>query len=281
MRPRSLAIVGCGDLGRRLAEGLPAHWRATGLRRDPSALGPPLAALAADYTRPGSLGVLAELAPDYVVAMPKPAGRDAAGYRAGFTAAAANILEGLGGHRPRGICMVSSTRVYAEGAGGWVDEGGALAEEDEVAAAIIDAERRLLASGLPVAILRCGGIYGTPGGRLLGRVADGSICRPEPVRYSNRIHRDDVAGFIAHLLGMAEEGLAWSPVYNLVDDCPAPQHDVEAWLARELGVAAIADREPGAAHKRCRNGALAGSGYRLRFPDYRAGYRALLAAGRP
>lgn len=274
--PPTVVILGCGDLGERIAGLLPAHWRLVGVRRSPAKLAPPLEALAADYTHPGALDELEALAPDYVITTLKPLSRDGAGYRAGFATATANLMQALGRHRPRGICMVSSTRVYAERDGGWVDEEGSLESKDPAALAIIDAERQVLDCGLEAAVLRCGGLYGMPGGRLLERIATGSICAPEPLHYSNRIHRDDVAGFVAHLMGRAESGAPWGGVYNLVDDCPVPQHEVEQWLAGRLGVDPNADREPAPAHKRCRNRLLAESGYRLRYPDYRAGYSAVL-----
>lgn len=283
-RPRSLCIVGCGDLGLRLAGRVPASWRVTGLRRHPGGLssaagqGPVVEGLAVDYTRPGSLAVLEDLAPDYLVATLKPAGRDGAGYRRGFLDAMQGLLEGLGSHRPRAVLMVSSTRVYAEHSGHWVDEGSELSLDDPAARAIIDAEQALLDSGHRAAVLRCAGIYGSPQGRLLSRIAAGEICAPQPLHYSNRIHRDDVAGFMGYLLRGVERGGELRPAYNVVDDCPAPQHDVEQWLAAALGVAASADRQSSPRHKRCGNRALAESGYRLVYPDYRSGYQAVLAA---
>lgn len=275
---RSVLVLGCGDLGLRLAGALPAHWQFTGVCRSPAKLPPGVAALAADYTRPGSLDALAALAPDYVVTTLKPVGRDAAGYRRGFALATRHLLEGLEQHRPRAVLMVSSTRVYAEERGGWVEEDAPLATSDPAARAIIDAEEQLLGSGHRTAAIRCGGIYGEPGGRLLSRVAGGGITAATPERFSNRIHRDDVAGLLAHLIGRVEVGESLAPVYLGVDDCPAPQHEVEAWLAGQLGVVAAPTRQPPATHKRCRNLALSASGYRLRHPDYRSGYAAVLAA---
>lgn len=278
-RPRRLCILGCGDLGLRLAGRVPAAWEVTGIRRDITALPARVQGLSLDYTEPGSLAVLEALAPDYVVTTQKPAGRDEAGYRTGFGEAMRNLLRGLRGHRPRALLMISSTRVYRERDGAWVDEAGALSRDDPAAVAIAGAERALLDSGHNAAVLRCAGIYGDPKGRLLTRIAGGSICAPQPLHYSNRIHRDDVGGFLWHLVQQVERGEPLQPAYNVVDDCPAPQHEVEQWLASQLGVDARADRSPpGAGHKRCRNRALAASGYRLTYPDYRRGYGEVLRA---
>ncbi|MEZ5503010.1 MAG: hypothetical protein R3E50_10245 [Halioglobus sp.] len=200
-----------------------------------------------------------------------------------------NLLAGLGEHRPRHIFMASSTRVFAEAQGGWVDEASALTADDPFALAIIAAEQQLLASAYDASIVRFAGIYGIPGGRLLSRIRRGELCPPEPVSYTNRIHREDCAGFLAHLLLAAAADKVLLPVYIGVDDRPAPRYEVETWLAREMGLAdqvagqPAPDEEPtrhnSAGHKRCRNLALHDSGYQLIYPDYKSGYRALLAGG--
>ncbi|MEM9254415.1 MAG: NAD(P)H-binding protein [Pseudomonadota bacterium] len=289
MKPSSILIIGCGDLGLRTAKHLQTdHWRVHGVRRNTDKLPKEITAHRADYTRPGSLDFIADLAPDFVLATLNPFDRSEAGYRAGFDRAMANILAGLGQHRPRHIIMSSSTRVFAEQDGGWVDESSPLTESDPWGRAIVDAERRLLDAGLPGSVVRFGGIYGIPGGRLLARVRRGELCPPEPISYTNRIHREDCAGFLVHLLRQAEADATLLPVYLGVDDLPAPRYEVESWLARELA-APLQGEERSAArqeatqhnrvgHKRCRNDALHMSGYSLVYPDYRSGYGALLKA---
>jgi nucleoside-diphosphate-sugar epimerase len=287
MKTSSVLIVGCGDVGIRtglllLAQG----WTATGVRRNPARLPAGIIGHPANYTQPGSLDFAAQLQPDFVVATFNPADRSVTGYRDGFRTAMRNLLSGLGPHRPRHILMASSTRVFAEAQGGWVDVSSALTTEDPWAQEIIAAERQLLDSGLPVSVVRFAGIYGIPGGRLLSRIRRGELCPPTPVSYTNRIHRDDCAGFLAHLLQLAQAGKALQPVYIGVDDLPAPRYEVETWLAREMGLEDLVAAQPAhvedptrhntAGHKRCRNTALRESGYRLIYPDYKSGYGALL-----
>jgi nucleoside-diphosphate-sugar epimerase len=175
--------------------------------------------------------------------------------------------------------MVSSTRVFAERAGGWVDEESPLTSDDACAEEIIAAEHILRDGPAPCTRVRFAGIYGDPHGHLLNRVARGAICPPQPVRYSNRIHRDDCAGLLAHLLLQAEAGAAPEPVYIGVDDAPVPQYEVERWLCAQLGVEPVeVAATPQRGHRRCTNRALHRSGYRLCYPDYRSGYGAVLAA---
>lgn len=281
MKSNSVLIVGCGDLGARTGQLLLAQgWQVTGVRRDTSRLPPGITGLAADYSQRGDLSGLSDLQPDFVIATFTPADRSPRGYRSGFADAAANLLQGLGDHRPQGILMASSTRVVREREGGWVDEDSPLALDDPLAAAIIEAEQQLLDSTLPVSVVRFGGIYGAGSGRLLTRVGKGQLCPRDPPRYSNRIHRDDCAGFLVHLLGRWQAGESVEQIYLGVDDQPALQFEVESWLAQELGLAgdlreAASGRPVG--HKRCRNTRLRDSGYQLRYPDYRSGYAAVLA----
>ena len=182
--------------------------------------------------------------------------------------------------------MASSTRVFAESQGGWVDESSALSKSDSWAQAIITAEQQLLSSAYSASVVRFGGIYGIPGGRLLSRVRRGELCPPAPVSYTNRIHREDCGGFLAHLLRLARAGEKLLPVYIGVDDEPAPRYEVESWLADRMGVMheydglATSLQQPtqhnASGHKRCCNRALRESGYDLLYPNYKSGYDALL-----
>lgn len=290
MKTNSILFVGCGDLGCRAGSRLlAAGCQVTGQRRNPNPLPAGFHGVAADYTTPGGLDFIAGLAPDYVVATFNPSERSEEGYRRGFTGGAQNLLAGLAGHRPKAIISVSSTRVYAERDGGWVDEGSDLAQDDPRATAMIAAEQLLLNSPHPASVVRFAGIYGAPAGRLLQRIQRGEISPELPVRYGNRIHREDCAGFLCHLLECARRGGELAPLYNGVDDLPAAQFEVESWLAARLGVpvtasgavsstAKVASSSNSPGHKRCSNRLLRASGYELIYPDYRSGYGAVLAA---
>lgn len=277
MQRERIAVVGFGDLGERLARRLaPARWSCVGLRRNVAALPAGVKGVAVDLTVPTSLEVLSTLKPAVLVVTLSPAERSVAGYRAGFADAMAAIVAGLGEHRPRQAFFVSSTRVYSESGGGWADEDSAVAGDDPFVAAILDAELRLLESVPGAVILRAAGLYGHGPGPLLKRVAAGHLSPSGPLQYANRIHRDDVTGFIAHCLNVPPE----SHTINLVDDAPVPLQEVEAWLCGELRQAyeppetAPAPSTP--AHKRISNRRLHASGYALKYPDYRAGYAAVL-----
>ena len=273
---RSLAIVGFGDIGERVVRRLPPSWRSVALRRRASEVPVGVRGVAADLGNPETLMALERLAPDALLVTLSPRERSAEAYRAGFTKAMANLLAGLGGHQPTRAFFVSSTRVYAEGGGEWIDETAALAVDRDHARAIIDAENLFL-DALPGAfVLRAGGLYGHGPGPLLRSVAAGRLRPIDTPIFGNRIHREDAAGFIAHAL----ETEPPDRVINLVDDGCVPLQEVEAWLCDRLRLPyeppARSDSTAVPTHKRIRNARLHRSGYRLQYPDYRTGYAQVL-----
>ena len=90
--------------------------------------------------------------------------------------------------------------------------------------------------------------------------------------WTNRIHQDDVAGFIVHLLTKIRQP---KPVYLVNDDEPVKQYEVYQWLAQQLGIELpeTIDKDVGPrGSKRCLNNALKDSGYQLQYSNFREGY---------
>jgi nucleoside-diphosphate-sugar epimerase len=178
----------------------------------------------------------------------------------------------------RRFVFVSSTGVYAQQDGSWVDEDTPAEPREFSDRALLDGERAVLGGPLPATVLRLGGIYGPGRTRLIESVRRGE-ARVRPGLYTNRIHRDDAAGALAHLLALAEP----APVYLGVDDEPAAEADVLNWIADRLGLprppasrAVPHDRLEHRGNKRCRNARLRGSGYGFRYPTFREGYASLM-----
>jgi nucleoside-diphosphate-sugar epimerase len=192
-------------------------------------------------------------------------------------------------HRLRWVGYLSTTGVYGDRAGDWVDESSPLAPTGErgrrrvaVEQAWLDLWRR---HGLPVHIFRLAGIYG-PGRNALASVRDGTARRIiKPGQVFSRIHVDDVVQVLRASMERPDPGA----VYNVCDDDPAPPWEVIEYAAQLLGVPlppAVpfeqAELSPMARsfyadNKRVRNGRIKRAlGVRLLYPDYRAGLRALL-----
>ena len=274
----NVLIAGCGYVGTALGLELASQGdRVWGLRRDASQLPSQLNAVSADLGNPATLHTLPrEL--DYVVYC---AGADAstdAAYELVYVNGLRNVLNAVAGSGARRVFFTSSTAVYGQAAGEWVDEASETTPAHFSGARLLEAERLLHEQALAATVLRCSGIYGPGRTRLIDSVRNGNASPSQ--RFMNRIHRDDVSGAIAHLLHMAEP----PPLLLLSDDAPALDSEVIAFIAQQLGVPAPAAPEGGptpaarGGHKRCRNGLLRATGYRLRYPSYREGYGAMLAA---
>ncbi|MEO1080792.1 MAG: epimerase [Pseudomonadota bacterium] len=277
MEHRSIAIIGFGDIGARVSARLPSRWRAIALRRRVSEVPRGVRAVAADLGDAASLRVLESLAPDALLVTLSPGARNIDAYREGFAGAMHRIVRGFGAHRPGRAFFLSSTRVYAEKDGGWVDESAPLALEDPHVAAIVEAEESFREAFPNAVVLRAGGLYGHAPGPLLRAVTAQRLRPPEPVIFGNRIHRDDAAGYIVHAL----DGECRHATVNLVDDGCATLQEVERWLCEQLRLpyappSAAGDNAAVPRHKRIRNDRLHDSGFNLRYPDFRRGYADVL-----
>lgn len=276
-----IVIAGCGDVGTALGLRLTAAGHEVwGLKRNSATLPPAIRPLAADLTRPDTLG---SLPPDIgaLVYIAAAGGYREDAYRAAYVDGVGNLLAVLREHgeQPRRVLLVSSTSVYDQHDGEWVDEDSPAEAPGFASEALRAGERLVWDSPYPATVVRFAGIYG-PGREQLIRRVQAPDARCEAGLYTNRIHRDDCAGALAHLLALDDP----APLYLGVDDEPALQCEVMRWLAAHLGVpeptavdAASAERLRPRSNKRLSNARLRASGWRSRYPGFREGYAALLA----
>ena len=191
------------------------------------------------------------------------------------------------------VGYLSTTGVYGDHGGGWVDEATALTPSTRRGELRVEAERawRLLAdeTGLPLHIFRLAGIYG-PGRGPFAKVRSGTARRiVKTGQVFSRIHVEDIAQVLAASIERPNPG----GVYNLCDDDPAPPQDVIAHAAELLGLPVppevdydTAEMTPMARSfyaesKRVRNDRIKTElGVSLKYPDYRVGLADLLARER-
>ncbi|MBZ9997467.1 SDR family oxidoreductase [Mesorhizobium sp. BH1-1-4] len=188
------------------------------------------------------------------------------------------------------IGYLSTVGVYGDHGGAWVDETAACRPVSKRSVMRVEAEQAWQKFGReidrPVAILRLSGIYG-PGRNALVNLENGTARRlVKPDQVFNRIHCDDIAGALWHLIGGNTGG-----IFNVTDDEPAPPQDVVAYAASLMGIEAPpeipfegAQLSPMARsfygeNKRVANAAIKAAGYRFRFPDYRAAFDHMWASG--
>lgn len=278
----TILLAGCGDLGTEA--GLRFHalgHRVVGWRRSPAKLPAAIEGVAADLSAPGLPRVPADTTA-VVIAVAADSPTEEA-YRAAYVDGLTHVLDALerDGVRPQRVLFVSSTAVYGDAGGGWVDENTSPRPGGFSGRVLLEAEQLLQAAFSGTATtatsLRLGGIYGPGRTRLIDQVRGGTAVVPEDARYTNRIHRDDAAAAIVHLATVPPEP---APVYVGVDNDPADLGTVLRFLAAELGLAEppVGDAGPArGGNKRCRNDLLRSTGFEFAFPSFREGYRDILA----
>lgn len=189
----------------------------------------------------------------------------------------------------RWIGYLSTTGVYGDRQGDWVDEDSALTPTTrrgaERAAAEAEWQALARAHGLPLHVFRLAGIYG-PGRGPFEKIRSGTARRIiKPGQVFSRIHAEDIAQVLAASIARPDPGA----IYNVCDDDPAPPQDVLAHAAGLLGLppppaedfasAAMTPmaRSFYAESKRVSNDRIKRDlGIRLIHPDYRSGLAALL-----
>lgn len=269
-----ILIAGCGYVGTAVGQRLAAlGHHVWAMRRNPAGLPAAFNELQGDLTRRADLDRLPR-ALDYVLFSVSAGEHSDAAYERAYVAGLRNLLDALGSRAVRRVFFTSSTAVYAQTGGVVVDEDSETAPTHFSGRRTLEAEALLHSSAIPATVLRCSGIYGPGRTRLIDAVREGKA--PMSPRLTNRIHRDDIAGAIAHII---ERDLAPS-LLLLTDDEPAPQRDVTAFIAARLGVPAPPEAAaPAGARggdKRCSNARLRAAGYQLLYPTYREGYAAML-----
>jgi nucleoside-diphosphate-sugar epimerase len=275
-------IAGCGYVGTALGQRLYRDGAEVfGLRRDPSGLPPEIFGVAADLGNPKTLR---DMPPnlDYIVYAAAPNSHDAEAYEAVYVKGLSNLLDALNaqGQQPKRVIFTSSTGVYGQNDGSWVDEYSSTRPSGFSGALVLEGEGLLLDSGLSATVLRLGGIYGPGRTRFIDGVSNGTTtCVDGITHYMNRQHLDDCVGALRHVMYLAHA----HPIYLATDNCPADRSDVIRWLAETLGVEQPRSIPPIEApkrlrgsNKRCVNDRLRMSGYTFRYPTYKEGYMSLI-----
>ncbi|HBR35724.1 MAG TPA: NAD(P)-dependent oxidoreductase [Sulfitobacter pontiacus] len=279
---KTLLSIGHGFSARALAARLvPQGWRIVGTTRSPDKADAIADTGVEPVVWPGAdLGALIAQFPNVLVS----AGPDSAGDPV-LNAVEDAVIRAA--PDLRWVGYLSTTGVYGDHDGDWVDEDTPLTPSTKRGRARVTAEARWQAiPDLPLHIFRLAGIYG-PGRGPFAKVRAGTARRIiKPGQVFSRIHVEDIAQALELSLQRPDPGA----VYNLCDDDPAPPQDVIAHAAELLGLPvppAIsfdqADMTPMARSfyaesKKVRNDRIKQAlGWAPQFPTYRAGLAALLA----
>lgn len=278
-KPNTL-LVGYGQLGKGLATRLQPHHTLYAIQRSlPTGMDNGVQRLQADLQ---DMDTLSHNMPEnlhFVVIALSPGGRSEEAYRAVFLDGLSNLLRALQAQSQlQHILFVSSTSVYHQNDGSWIDELSPTEPAGFAGRLLLQAEQIAHQCEFPASIVRFSGIYGGQRHRLLKSIVSGEMRPGLPAKLSNRIHEEDCIGILAHLLNCAIEGKALHNLYLASDDSPVSLNAVIAFIRQELGLPELEPSETATqsrrgGNKRCSNRRIKDAGYRFLFPTYREGYR--------
>jgi nucleoside-diphosphate-sugar epimerase len=276
IKPR-LLIAGYGELGSKVA-GLAAQqgMDVTGLCRSNRPSPPTARLIACDVSQQATLAPLSELSPDYLLYCVAADAQTDASYQSQYVDGLTNVLHALKGAPLRHVFFISSTRVYGQATDSLLDEEVQALPADFGGERLLQAEQIALAHGVPATVLRLSGIYG-PGRLRMLKLAQQPPESWPANSWTNRIHIEDAAGCIAHLIHKRLDGELLQPRYIVTDNAPVSMHEVLNWLAQQMGMPYPVSSAPVTDGKRLSNHLLLQSGYTLRYPSYQKGYSELLA----
>lgn len=277
----NVLVVGCGDLGGEVAQRLVHEGlNVTGVRRSSKVIaehsgGNTVEIIAADVTKPESLAALNTVQPDIIVYCVAASGQTDAEYKSAYVDGLYNVLATQKSNsRLKHVFFVSSTRVYGQDTQTLLDASIPAQPADFGGQRLLEAETLLQTLACGTTVLRLSGIYG-PGRLRMLNLAKSPDNWPKQNIWSNRIHRDDAAAFMIFLIKQVLAGNAVQNCFIVTDSNPVPQYEVLNWLATQLQTGKP-EQLPASGGKRLSNKHMLETGFKLQYPDYRAGYRTLL-----
>ena len=267
-------VVGCGYVGRPLAEGLAAAGHdVLALSRKPPEFKGGIVPIACDITHRDELKRVPRTH-DVVINTASSSKGGVEEYRSVYFEGTRNLLGHLQFQK---YLWTSSTSVYGQSDGSIVTEESPAEPLAATSRILRETEEVLVKEGQGI-ILRLAGIYGPERGHLFQQYLRGEArIRGEGARWLNMIHREDAVGAIMAALEMGRAG----EIYNVADDEPVTERDFFTWLARQLkrelppavSEGDFAGRKRGVTNKRVSNRKLREQlGYAFVYPTFREGY---------
>ena len=274
-----ILIIGYGDIGSTLAQNLlnDGH-QVSAIKRTEQTNDTSVKIIQLDVSKAEEVEAF-KFNVDQIVYILSPNGRDILGYQAVFEQGVDHVLSACKKQCPEvSITFVSSTRVYGQQQGEWLDETSPTEPTDQRGKILLAAENKFLAFNDQTSLVRFSGIYGRSN-YFLNQLKAGEAIQKEPPYYTNRIHRDDCIAVLCFIINKKINGEAMVGVYLATDHEPATRWQVACYLAEIYGMDGpkpLTLDETAKANKRLQNKRLTAAGYVFKYKTYQQGYKATI-----
>jgi nucleoside-diphosphate-sugar epimerase len=203
-------------------------------------------------------------------------------YRAVYFDGLRNVVQNAYSSALKRVLFISSTAVYGDHGDEWVNEDTPVNPKNFNGRVLLEAEQWLSTFGREHALttlsLRLSGIYGPGRIALLEKLKLGQVGAPSSAaHWSNRIHIDDAAAAVVHLMGFEHP----QSTYLITDSTPLPMRTLYEALAQQVGgpVPPVSESPAFVGSKRLSNARIRETGFVFQWPDSRDGYRDIIQAG--
>ncbi|HJN38465.1 MAG TPA: NAD-dependent epimerase/dehydratase family protein [Gammaproteobacteria bacterium] len=271
-------IIGCGYVGNHLGtlllnEGCTVY----GLRRQAHKIAENITPIGMDW-----LDMTVDKLPevDFIFYLLSPDSSDDTNYKKTYLEGTKHLIHLLNtSEKPcQKIIYASSTKVYSIQDGSWVDEETPINPTEPKAKILYEAENIITSSGHDFSIARLGGIYGPHRHFLLNQVINGEVSIRKDQAFSNRIHQEDCAQALKHMMTLTfNEG-----IYNVVDQEPATLNTIISWISSKSGKPLPPLEEANSSmdlrltNKQCSCQRLLHTGFIFKYPNFRDGFGEIL-----
>jgi len=174
------------------------------------------------------------------------------------------------------LFFISSTSVYGENSGHFIDEFSETSPENYRGIILLEAERLMELVDFNYTVIRLSGIYGTGRNYMVNLSQD--IARwPDFDRWTNRVNEEDAANFILFLLTQCLNNKVPEKLYLLTDNEPVRLYDLLNWIRQQLNL--NENSKPNlrpVLGKRLRSSIIPTLQFKYKFPSYKLGYKKLL-----
>lgn len=273
-----ILLAGCGQLGTQLgAKRQQKGDTVVGIKRSTA---PTLFELI--HIDLSQQNALSELTADYdvIIFTVTPSHRDESAYCQVYTDILQQVIDFAKQHRKPPLCIyVSSTGVYGQNTGEWVDENSPTQPNQYSGKWVLHGENILQEQLSNTLIIRFSGIYNAERRWLINQAITDTPIQKTPTIWTNRIHQADCVGVLDFLLDQYQQGKSLEKCYLASDDAPVGRYEVMAFIRASLGYdepAIKTDALTQQLNKRCSNKRIKELGYVFSYPTFERGYGEIL-----